>query len=136
MTEHAKLEMLVCCDKVIEEAVNGKKTVIGIFRNFNFPSLPTAYALPWFIFAQITGLDSGGHSVAINVVHDQTQGVVFAAGLDIPDTHPENADLLIPVQNVMFQKPGKHVVSLNIDGRQLGYTVLTVTLQGAQIGGT
>ncbi len=136
MTEQTKLEMLVCCDKVIEEAGNGKKTVIGIFRNFNFPALPAAYALPWFIFAQITALEPGAHSVTINVVHDQTQGVVLAVGLEIPETHPENADLLIPVQNVVFQKQGKHVVSLNIDGQQFGYCVLTVTLQATQVGGT
>jgi hypothetical protein len=136
MTEHTKLEMLVCCDKVIEEAGNGKKTVIGIFRNFNFPVLPATYAFPWFIFAQITGLDAGAHAVTMNVVHDQTQGVVLAAGIDIPEEHPENADLLIPVQNVVFQKEGKHVVSLNIDGQQLGYSVLTVSLQLAPMGGT
>jgi hypothetical protein len=134
-TERANVTTFVCCDKVIEEAGNHKKTVIGIFRNFGFQELPARLAAPWFIYAQISSLDPGAHDMTINVVHDETTGVVFAAGLEIPDSHPPDIDLIVPAQPAEFHKEGKHVVTLNIDGGQAAYCVLTVSLRRQQIGG-
>jgi hypothetical protein len=61
--------------------------------------------------------------------------VIFAAGLEIPEEHPPDIDLILLAQPAEFHKEGKHVVTLNIDGKQAAYCVLTVTLKKRQIGG-
>jgi hypothetical protein len=129
MVEPVNVTAFVACDKVIEESGNRKKTIIGIFRNFNFPELPSRFAAPWFLFAQISGLTAGKHDITVNVVHDATQGVVFASGMDIPEDHADNVDLIIPAQGTEFRKEGDHVATLSIDGTQVAYYVLRVVLR-------
>lgn len=134
MAEHANVSTFVACDKVIQEEGTHKKTIIGIFKNFNFNNLPARFG-PWFIFAQISNLDSGKADVTINIVHDSTQGVVFAARLGIPEDHPEDIDICIRADAAEFDKEGKYVATLNIDGQQCAYYVLTVSLTKQQTGG-
>lgn len=106
-----------------------------MFRNFNFQTLPGRFGAPWFLFAQLLEVDPGSHEVTINIVHDQTTGVVFAAQFSIPEDHPPNLDVVIPAQGTEFHKTGSHVVTLNIDGTQAAYFILNVTLLSQQQGG-
>lgn len=129
MADRASVVTFVACDMVVEEARSGKKTIVGIFQNFNMGRLPSIYGRPWFLFAQIHGLDPGTTDITVNIVHDETTGVVFAASVEVPDGHPENADIVLEATQTQFTKPGKHVVSLNINGQQYASFVLTVTLQ-------
>jgi hypothetical protein len=135
MVEHVNVTAFFCCDSVIEEARTGKKTIVGTFRNFHFQELPARFGSPWYIYAQISGVDPGRHDITVNIVHDETAGVVFAAALEIPEDHPEDIDLIIQAQPTQFAKPGKHVVSLNIDGTQVKYCVLNVELRKQKLGG-
>jgi hypothetical protein len=134
MVERTRVATFVACDKVIEESKTKKKTVVGIFESLHMRQLPSRFGAPWYVFAQLHGVDPGSHVLTLNVVHDQTQGVVLAANVDIPDKHPENIDLVIPAQAVEFHKDGKYVATLNIDGEQSGYLVLNVVLQHQEIG--
>ena len=129
MLETVNVSVFVACDKVIEENINHKKTIVGIFRNFGFPELPARNAAPWFLFVQMSGLPAGKHDITVNVVHDATQGVVFAAGFDIPEDHAENVDLIIPAQSTEFGNEGDHVATLNIDGTQVKCFALRVVLK-------
>jgi len=134
--DHVNINAFLCCDKIIIEAGNNKKTVVGIFRNFFFQQLPSVFGVPWFIFAQMSNLDAGPHTVTVNIAHDETVGVVFAAGAEIAPEFPGgDIDLVLPAQPAVFQKVGKHVVTLNIDGQQKAYYVLNVQLQASPIGG-
>lgn len=135
MADRVNVVTFVACEKVIEETGTGKKTVIGIFQNFNMKQLPSRFGGSWYVFAQIMGLDSGKVDVTVNIVHDETQGVVFAASIEIPESHPENVDLVLQADATEFHKEGKHVVSLNIGGIQHGYFVLNVKLAPQSAGG-
>ena len=125
----------VCCDRVISEAGTGKKTIVGIFKNFNFAGLPARFSAPWFVYAQIANLDPGDHVITLNIVHDETQGVVFAANLEIKGEHPDDIDVVIPAHPTEFSREGKYVVSMNLNGSQIAYTVLNVALTPQRVGG-
>ena len=135
MSEHVNVNCFVSCDRVITEAETGKKSVIGVFKNFNFKGLPSRFPAPWFIFAQLANVDAGQHNITINIVHDETQGVVFAASLEVAEDHPEDIELVMPAQGTEFSKEGKFVVSMNMNGSQIAYNVITVNLKTQQIGG-
>lgn len=127
MAEHANVKAFVACDKIIEEAKTQKKSLIGLFNNFNFPTLPARHS-SWFLFAQIANLEAGNRDITINIVHDATQGVVFSAKLSIPEKHPENIDICIPANPTVFDKEGNYDVTLNIDGSQHASFILKVAL--------
>jgi hypothetical protein len=134
---HGTVSAFVCCDKVIVEAGNNKKTVIGIFRNFNFMQLPSSSPAPWFIYAQISIRDPGAHTIAVNIAHDETVSVVFAASAEIDEKFPGgDLDLILPAHPAVFQKPGRHIVTMNVDGTPAASYTLHVTLQPSQIGGS
>jgi len=134
MVERTRTATFVACDRVIEESNSKKKTVVGIFETLHMRELPSRFGDPWYIFAQLHGVDPGSHDLTLNIVHDQTQGGVLAANVSIPDEHPESIDLVIPARRVEFHKEGKYVATLNIDGEQRGYLVLSVALQHREIG--
>ena len=135
MADNVNVVTFVACEKVIQEAGSGKKSIIGIFQNFNMKQLPSRLGSAWFLFGQIMNLDPGKVDVTVNIVHDETQGVVFAASIEIPDGHPENADLMLQADATEFRKEGKHVVSLNIGGMQYAHFVLKVVLTPQTSGG-
>jgi hypothetical protein len=87
------------------------------------------------VFAQIKNVDPGAHDITINIVHDDTHAVVLAASAEVPENHSQSVDLVIPGQGAEFQKEGKHVMTLNIDGIQAAYQVLNVSLIKQQQGG-
>ena len=128
MVDRLTVPVFLACDKVIEEAGSRKKSVIGVFQTFSFSSLPSRFGAPWFIFAQVFGLDDGNKDVTINIVHDSTMGVVFAAGIELPENRSSDVDLVIEPTPTVFQKEGAHLVTLNIDGMQRASFSLSVKL--------
>lgn len=128
MAEHGKVTVFVACDKVIQEAETNKKSLIGMFQNFNFTRLPNRH-IQWFLYAQVTNLEKGERDITINIVHDATTGVVFSARINVQDNHPENIDLCIDASRTQFDKEGIHNVTLNIDGTQYASFILTVNLK-------
>lgn len=135
MVEHVNINAFVCCDKVIREAETGKQTVVGIFQNFNFGKLPARFSAPWFIYAQLNSLDPGGHTVTVNIAHDDTNSVVYAATVEIDEDHPENVNIVLNGQPTEFTKAGEYDVTLNIDGLQQAHYLLTVNQKRQSIGG-
>lgn len=87
MPDRANITTFVACERVIEEKGTGKKSVIGIFQNLSLRSLPSRLGGPWYVFAQLFGLDEEKVDITVNIVHDETQGVVFAAGLEMKQAH-------------------------------------------------
>ena len=131
MAEHGNVTVFVACDKVIQEANTNKKSLIGMFKNFNFAQLPGR--LPqWFLYAQISDLEEGERVLTINIVHDSTTGVVFSDRIGVPKDHPKNIDLCLDAGSSQFDKEGEYNVTLNIDGTQHASFILTVTLRQKQ----
>jgi hypothetical protein len=115
---------LLFADRIITEN-NGKKGLIGVFSNFNFPKFP-AIAPQWFIFAALTNL-KGKHEFSINIVRDDAQHVVLpiAGEIDVQDDG-KDIEIILPINNLTFQKPGKHTLTFNIDGMPLASRILDI----------
>jgi len=115
---------LLFADRVITEN-NGKKGIIGVFGAFNFPHFP-AIAPPWFIYAGVTNL-RGHHEFSFNLVRDEAQHVVLpiAGEIEVPDDD-KDIEVVIPIINCTFHKPGIHTLTFNIDGIQIASRMLRV----------
>ena len=115
---------LLFADRIIVED-NGKKGLIGVFGAFNFARFP-AIAPPWYLFAGLANI-TGKHEFSINLVRDEAQHVVLpiAGELDVP-ADGNDVEMVIPIANLTFQKPGIHTLTLNIDGTQLASRILRV----------
>ena len=122
----AQCYALLFADKIIQEN-NGKKGLIGVFSNFNFPKFPAGVP-QWFIFIAITNL-IGEHTFSMNLVHDDDQLVILPMGgdLKIPEESP-GTEIVIPVQGLSFPKEGDYVLTFNIDGQQIANRTLPVKL--------
>jgi len=125
VSEHV-LNALLCCERVITEH-NGKKGLIGVFTQFNFPRVPAAN-LPWFVYAWVANLSAGSHTFTLNLVHDNTQAVVLSVGGDVEVKEVGvDVDLAVPVGSVIFPKFGAYSLTFNVDMDQVGSRVLRVT---------
>jgi hypothetical protein len=117
---------LLCADRIITED-NGKKGLIGVFSGFHFPRFPS---LPtqWFIYAGLANLRGENH-FSINLVHDEMQTVLLSLGGDLTVNVEEENDieLVVPVMNLVFQRPGSHTLVLNIEGIPYASRVLRVS---------
>lgn len=69
---------LLTADKVIEEKITNKRSIIGTFTNFHAGQFPATFP-PWFIYASATNL-VGKHNSSINITMDSSNLVVFSAG--------------------------------------------------------
>lgn len=117
---------LLFADRVITED-NGKKGLIGVFSAFNFPSFP-APSPPWFIYIAATNL-SGKHDFSVNLVRDESMQVLMPISGEInAQENNGNIEMIFPVMNLVFPKPGRHTLSFNIDGTMLAGRVLSVNL--------
>lgn len=125
-------ETLIVADRVIRED-NGKFSIIGIFKNINLPQFPAVIA-PWFVYAHINGLPNKGKvSVTITIYNIETTLVVLSQNFDIPEEQRKGDDLDINMQvtNAVFQKPGKHAVSVNVNGTTLKIYYMNVQQVGS-----
>lgn len=115
---------LLCADRVITEN-NGKKGLIGVFSGFQFPAFPSP-PTHWFIYAGLANLH-GKQDFALNLVHEESQHVLFSVGGEISATtgHQE-VELVVPVANLVFQRAGSYVLTLNVGGIPAASRVLRV----------
>lgn len=105
---------------------NGKKGLIGVFGQFNFPKVPAAN-VPWFIFASVSNLEVGDHTFTVNLAYDETQMVVMSVGGEIKVAEgSHDVDLIIPAVNVVFPKFGSYTLTFRIGGDPMGSRILKV----------
>lgn len=123
---------LLAADRVIRED-NGKFSIIGVFKNINLPQFPAVIA-PWHVYAHVNGLPKTGNvAVTITIYNIETTLVVLSQNFDIPEDQRKGDDLDINLQvaNVVFQKPGRHAVSINVNGKNLKFYYLDVNQIGS-----
>ena len=113
---------LLTADKVIEEK-NGKKSVIGIFRNINLPKFPHNSPSPWYVFVSFTNV-SGKHSLTVNMAHDESVQVIISVNGEIESKRPaDDVDVILEVSPV-FPSPGNYTITVNLDGGQIASRVI------------
>jgi hypothetical protein len=129
----AECEILVAADRVIRED-NGKFSIIGMFSNLNSGQFPAVFA-PWHIFAHLVDIPlSGPISLTVSVYNVETTLVSFSQNIDVPDEPRKGSDLDLNliITNAVFQKPGRHAVSLNMNKNTLKILYLNVDQIGSQ----
>ena len=116
----------IFADKVITED-NGKKALIGVFRVFNLPVFPIP-SPTWFVYVGLEQIPPGSHDFSINLVRDDATQVVWAVSgeMNIDDKSNGAIEIVLPVINCIFHKPGKHTMTFNIDGRQIAARVIDI----------
>lgn len=120
----AQCYALLFADKIIEEK-NGKKGIIGVFSNFNFPKFPAGVP-EWFIYVAFSNI-TGKHTFSLNLVHDDDQLVILPIGgeFEIPEGSP-GTEVVFPVRGLVFPKTGNYTLTFNIDGNQIAARILSV----------
>ncbi len=118
---------LITADKVITEAGNNKKTIIGTFTNFFAGSFPAVFP-PWAIYLSFTNV-ADEHTFSINIINDRSQQAVFSAGGQcvVPDRHAV-VELVVNAFPVTFPEKGSYTITANLDGRSLVSRILNLYL--------
>jgi hypothetical protein len=113
---------------------DGKLSVMGIFGNINFPSLPNAY--PRFFAVIIVSLDAGTHGVQLQILDPAGQSMLpepptVEVHVEVPGA---DTNLVIDFNNLPFNRAGIHQVQLLIDGLLTRTIPLGVQSMGGQGG--
>lgn len=123
MSEPVLLALLFA-DRVITED-NGKKGIIGTFTRFVAQSFPVVFP-PWSIYLAFTNAP-GEHDLALNLSHPETnQVLVPIAGKVQSKTAEDVVELSFHIQNALFPRPGRYLLSAFLDGDVLGSRALSV----------
>jgi hypothetical protein len=115
---------LLLADKVFKED-NGKSGVVGIFNMLHFSSFPAPVTFPWSIFVGLANIDRK-ITISINLVHDETLTVVLPLSFDVELKEGNSIEFGVPGPSVVFPKPGKYTLTLNVDGQQVQSRTLEV----------
>lgn len=112
---------------------DGKLSVMGIFGNVNFPSLPNAY--PRFFVVIVLSLEAGTHAVELGIVDPAGQQMLpepptVEVHVEVPGS---DTNLVIDFNNLPFNRSGVHQVQLFLAGRLIHSIPLAV--QSAAAGG-
>jgi hypothetical protein len=111
---------------------DGKLSVMGIFGNINFPSLPNAY--PRFFVVIVVSLDAGTHGVQLQILDPSGQPMLpdpptVEVRVEMPGA---DTNLVIDFNNLPFNRAGIHQVQLLIEGRLVRSIPLGVQGVGGQ----
>lgn len=117
------------CDYALT-AQDGKLSVLGIFGNINFPSLPNAY--PRFFVVVILTLDAGTFPVHLGIVDPAGQQLLAEPpAVEVQSELPGmDANLLIDFNGLPFHRAGIHQVQLFVEGRLIHSMPLNVQAMG------
>jgi hypothetical protein len=105
---------------------DGKLSVLGIFSNISFPSLPNA--TPRFFVVVILTLDAGTHPVRLGILDPSGQQVLtnpptVEVNVEMPGA---DTNLVVDFNNLPFNRAGIFQVQLFLDGRLIHSIPLNV----------
>lgn len=128
-----QIKAALLCDYALTSD-DGKLSLLGIFGNINFPSLPNAYAR--FFVVLILNLDAGQHELRLGIVDPGGQQMLpepptVQVNVEIPGA---DTNLVIDFNNLPFQRAGIHQVQLFLAGRLIHSIHLNVQSIGGQGG--
>jgi hypothetical protein len=122
---------ILICDKIIEEAQTGKKTLVGLFGRLNAAQLPVA--LPFAIYVKLTD-GEGDYAFRINIsLLDETSEQLVAQVSTPPQNIPSRltvAELALNLPPIPFSKFGRHEVQLYANEVYIAHTTLDVVQAG------
>jgi hypothetical protein len=123
------VQAILLCEKIIEEAGTGKKSLIGIFTGISTVGFPCQMAMA--IYARLTD-GEGVYHFRFDLVHLPTDKKVASATL--PPL--QSADRLSPMEVVVqipaiqFAEPGKYEFQMYANDVFLGHASADLILKG------
>ena len=125
------VQAILLCEKIIDEAGTGKKSLIGIFTGINAPGVPVQMAMG--IYARMTD-GEGNYNFRVDLVHLPTDKKVASAAL--PPLAVKDrlgpVEVVIQIPQIVFQEFGKNEFQLFGDDVFLGHTSVDVIQIGGQ----
>jgi hypothetical protein len=105
---------------------DGKLSMLGIFGNISFPSLPNAY--PRFFVVIVISLDRGTHALRLGIVDPSGQQILpepptVEVRVEAPGS---DTNLVIDFNNLPFNRSGIFQVQIFLEGRLIHSIPLSV----------
>ena len=125
------IKAALLCDYALTSQ-DGKLSVMGIFGNINFPTLPNAY--PRFFVVIIVALDKGAHDVRIGILDPGGQQLLPEQPQVQVNVEVSGADtnLVIDFNNLPFNRSGIHQAQLFLDGMLVHSIPLSIHAAAAE----
>ncbi len=119
--QQSVVKVALLCDYALT-GIDQRMSLIGLFNNINFPTLPAAY--PQFFVVFILNLEQGQHQIHLGIVNPSGQHMLPEAEPVPVDVEMSGAEtnLVIGFNNIQFDRPGIYQVQLYIGGR-LSHTI-------------
>jgi hypothetical protein len=125
------VQAILLCEKIIDEAGTGKKSLIAIFTGINTSIVPAQMSMG--IYSRLTD-GEGVYNFKIDLVHLPTDKKVASAilpPLEVKD-RLQPMEVVIQIPHVIFSEFGRYEFQLFSDEVFLGHTSLDVTQIGDQ----
>ena len=140
MNNNIKLNFLHVCDYA-SFSVGGKLNILGIFKNINTPKVPVVHP-QLFVVTNITITkpnNAGNYKEIIKIVDNEGDDILKPLEFNLkPSSNKERPGkkkkdiqigVVAEINNIQFSKEGNYKVQVNINGKLIGETSLTVTLR-------
>jgi hypothetical protein len=113
---------------------DGKLSLVGVFSNINFPSLPNAYAR--FFVVLILTLEAGDHALRLGILDPSGQQMLpdppqVDVRVEVPGA---DTNLVVDFNNLPFNRAGIYQVQLYLEGRLLHTMPLNIQSAAPQGG--
>lgn len=113
---------------------DSKLNVMGIFGQIRYPQFPVHHPQMHFVALISYELEdyNANHELTVKLIDPEGADILSVSGpISVqPDKDGRMPDLnvILPLNNVKFEKPGRHDFEVIIDGEKKGFLKIDVTL--------
>lgn len=127
MPQHALpiIHAILICDKVISEAINNKKSLIGVFDSIYYTQLPVAVPELWVYVNLSDVLEK--HVIRIELVCLDDNRKIVEIKSELPSKGKPNRELSYCFRNMIFEKDGVYAFRFWVEDDVIGEKYLRVT---------
>ncbi|MDX2115814.1 MAG: hypothetical protein SFZ24_09400 [Planctomycetota bacterium] len=106
---------LILCDEIYRDESTKKLLLVGLFNQLVVPSFPAIHAMMCVCFTLTDG--EGKYDVRVKIEHETSGQAVLEAGAPLVIDEPLTLhDVVLKLRGVEFKEPGKHWLSVSVDG--------------------
>lgn len=115
-----KVELYALCQGAFNN--NGQLTIVNTVDNFGVPAFPARISFGLALKFYILPEEEGEKVLSISILDENNKSIIppFPANMHIERLdHASHIAIALNLQNVLFEKPGKYDVHLELDGERL-----------------
>jgi hypothetical protein len=123
---HPALKAILLCDRIIQEAVTEKVSLIGIVDRVVGAEFPFDYVRGVALYARVTDA-AGEYALRMEVVRLEDEWL--AGGVDVVAAIPDRMaayEIVFDLARIRFERAGRYEFRLIANGRFIGGAVLLV----------